>query len=275
MGKTKIEWCDESVNFITGCRHGCEYCYARGTAARNARMGSARYVAVEKATEDPFHPTYHDHIMLKEFERLLRAQRSRIVFIGSMSDPAQKGTWLFMDSDETSVYPPPRHATSDWVQYTIAHFCEKLPNHRFILLTKKPSNLRRSWPDNVWIGTSVANNRDASFRIPTLLTLLQTSVSDEDKPLSCGGLLISAEPLQGDIEPGWLDTQTVLPGWLVIGSQTRPALHPGQVSRVIDNARELVDWASSRGVPCFIKDNLARLSPGDNWPREFPAAFGR
>ena len=34
MDKTKIDWCDMSWNPITGCRHGCEYCYARRMAER-------------------------------------------------------------------------------------------------------------------------------------------------------------------------------------------------------------------------------------------------
>ena len=35
MGKiTKIDWCDSSWNPVTGCMHGCEYCYARNIAYR-------------------------------------------------------------------------------------------------------------------------------------------------------------------------------------------------------------------------------------------------
>ena len=32
--KTKIEWCSHTWNPITGCRHGCEYCYARRIVSR-------------------------------------------------------------------------------------------------------------------------------------------------------------------------------------------------------------------------------------------------
>ena len=32
--KTKIDWCDSSWNPVTGCLHGCEYCYAQGIAKR-------------------------------------------------------------------------------------------------------------------------------------------------------------------------------------------------------------------------------------------------
>ena len=35
MGKkTKIDWCDSTWNPVTGCLHGCEYCYARRIAER-------------------------------------------------------------------------------------------------------------------------------------------------------------------------------------------------------------------------------------------------
>lgn len=34
MDKTKIEWCDSTWNPVTGCKHGCEYCYARRIAER-------------------------------------------------------------------------------------------------------------------------------------------------------------------------------------------------------------------------------------------------
>ena len=35
MGKkTKIDWCESTWNPVTGCLHGCEYCYARKIAER-------------------------------------------------------------------------------------------------------------------------------------------------------------------------------------------------------------------------------------------------
>ena len=32
--KTTIDWCDSTWNPVTGCLHGCEYCYARRIAER-------------------------------------------------------------------------------------------------------------------------------------------------------------------------------------------------------------------------------------------------
>ncbi len=34
MKKTRIDWADSTWNPVTGCLHGCEYCYARGIAKR-------------------------------------------------------------------------------------------------------------------------------------------------------------------------------------------------------------------------------------------------
>ena len=32
--KTDIEWCSHTWNPVTGCRHGCEYCYAQRIVSR-------------------------------------------------------------------------------------------------------------------------------------------------------------------------------------------------------------------------------------------------
>jgi DNA repair photolyase len=34
MNKTKIEWCDATINPVVGCLHNCPYCYARRQARR-------------------------------------------------------------------------------------------------------------------------------------------------------------------------------------------------------------------------------------------------
>ena len=286
MGKTRIEWCDETDNFITGCRGDCSYCYARGAAGQNVRRRVPRYVVVKETTGDAFTPAFHQNVMGESHDRLARARRPRVVFLGSMSDPFSEGPWKFYDGTENSAGR--QECTDQWVQEMLAYFCRRLPLHRFILLTKKVSNVKvRKWPDNVWIGTSVADHSAARYRIPMLLTNLQMDVGNrnpktgvvEDRSLECGGTLISVEPLQGGpdpadfVDPAWFDGAMRKPGWLIIGSQTRPALAPDKVPHVVDNARQLVAWAAENGVPCFIKDNLVQLSPDDRWPREFPEAL--
>ena len=36
LHKTKIEWATHTFNPVTGCLHGCEYCYARRLVSRFA-----------------------------------------------------------------------------------------------------------------------------------------------------------------------------------------------------------------------------------------------
>ena len=36
--RTKIDWCDSTINPVRGCSRGCEYCYAR---KMNAKIGRA------------------------------------------------------------------------------------------------------------------------------------------------------------------------------------------------------------------------------------------
>lgn len=70
MNKTKIDWATMSWNPVTGCRHGCPYCYARRTATRfnagledPAPLTDGLHVLPEKIKATPypygFEPTLH------------------------------------------------------------------------------------------------------------------------------------------------------------------------------------------------------------------------
>ena len=69
MLKTKIEWCDSTWNPVTGCLHGCEYCYARKIADRfggNFTMSRCSehgflelYAKADNPYPDKFSPTFH------------------------------------------------------------------------------------------------------------------------------------------------------------------------------------------------------------------------
>lgn len=49
MKKTKIDWCDSTWNPVTGCLHGCAYCYARRIAERfRAKEFSGAYTVNEE-----------------------------------------------------------------------------------------------------------------------------------------------------------------------------------------------------------------------------------
>ena len=109
---------------MTGCLHGCPYCYAR-RIAENPRL----YKSFPKG----FKP--HER-----FERLSqpgKIKKGAAVFVGSMTD--MMGLWW---SDEQ-------------IQKVI-NICVENPQHTFLWLTKNPVRYQHfEWPDNCWLGASV------------------------------------------------------------------------------------------------------------------------
>ena len=133
--------------------------------------------------------------------------------------------------------------------------------HRFQILTKRPgrmaSMVRRVRPDplpNVWLGTSVGDQRWADIRIPKLL---QTPAAV--RFLSCEPLLapVDLSPwmsrLAGEKDPAL--------HWMIVGGESgaraRP-MHPVW-------ARSLRDQCLRAGVPFFFKQ----------WGGRTPKAGGR
>jgi protein gp37 len=92
-------------NPVTGCLHGCEYCYARKFSRRFGGHRVAR----------KFEPYFH-------FNRLDDPQtvkKPQTVFVCSMADLF--GRWV-LDS---------------WIE-RVFEACEKAPQHRYVFLTKNP-----------------------------------------------------------------------------------------------------------------------------------------
>jgi protein gp37 len=118
MNKTAIEWCDMTWNPVTGCKHGCEYCYA---ARMSNRFGLS------------FEPAIHRE-RLKE--PCLKKQPQNI-FVCSMADLF--GEWV----------------PDNWIQ-EVFKACEKAPWHRYLFLTKNPKRyeqyIDRYMPKNMLFG---------------------------------------------------------------------------------------------------------------------------
>lgn len=116
MGGSKIEWCTDVWNPITGCSpvsEGCKNCYA----GRFAQRLAGRYGYPEK---NPFQITFHDDRMNEP----LRWRKDRRIFLGSMTD-------LFHEDVTDEM--------RDTVFGMVAA-CAVLENknHTFMVLTKRP-----------------------------------------------------------------------------------------------------------------------------------------
>ncbi len=208
--KSSIEWTEMTWNPVTGCRklsQGCKHCYAERMAVRLKAMGAARYA-------DAFEPTLHDDLV--DLPR--RWRQPRVVFVNSMSD-------LFQEE-----VPLP------FIQRVFATMAA-CPQHTFQVLTKRADRLRAvcgelPWPDNVWMGVSVENQREIG-RVAEL-----AAVPAAVRFLSC-------EPLLGPLE------RLPLSGihWVIVGGESGPKARPMQPRWVESIHRQCAD----AGVPFFFK----------------------
>ncbi|NIX55327.1 MAG: DUF5131 family protein [candidate division Zixibacteria bacterium] len=283
---TKIEWCDETWNPVTGCHpisEGCQNCYARRMAETRLR-GRCGY-----PQDDPFCPgTVH----ADQWNKPIRWKKKRRIFVCSMGD-------LFHDSVSPDLI------------YAIIGIAAATQRHDFLLLTKRPyqmasifnylgrmESLRRTdilthginakkclyeskivterrWPlPNVWLGVSVENQAYADERVPILLSIPAAvrfvSVEPMLEPidaiqLRCRdcGYSQRDEDIHWDHHlcggDGWIN-------WVICGSENGPGARPMD----LDWARNLRDQCVDVGVPFFYKGNKRdRLLDGRTW-EQFP-----
>ncbi len=133
MNKTKIEWCDYTWNPVTGCKHGCTYCYAE---------------RISKRFTGNFDPTFHEN-RLPEPAKLKNPSR---IFVVSMGDLF--GEWV----------------PEEWIE-KVFDACEKAPQHTYLFLTKNASKYTEIINkgiirprDNYWFGTTVTSKNGDAHR---------------------------------------------------------------------------------------------------------------
>ena len=136
MNKTRIDWCGYSWNPVTGCLHGCPYCYAKKIAMR---------------FDGHFDPTFHE----ERLDGPMKVKKPSRIFLGSMTD--MFGDWV----------------KREWWE-KVAETIRKCPQHTFFVLTKTPQHISRFmdmlWPlNNLWLGVSV-ESQDFMWRISGLRT---------------------------------------------------------------------------------------------------------
>ena len=270
MKKTKIEWCDSSWNPVTGCRHGCEYCYARRIAERfGGYYGygcEEDFDRVEKQREyyltEPaynkgkrqerrkapypfgFEPTFHRY-MLDVPEKWTKP---RNIFVCSMADLF--GEWV----------------PDSWIKEVFAA-CERAPQHRYLFLTKNPERytdleVKDLLPHrkNMWYGISVTDAQQARRALATIENITTEA-----------GAFLSLEPLMPEAITPELEISIVdFTDWVIIGAET--GNRKGKVTPSKDLINKIKIDCAIYKKPLFMKDSLIPIVGEEGMRREFPWA---
>lgn len=283
--KTKIDWCDASWNPVTGCLHGCEYCYARKIAERfggasethnNECCHECQWITegtgeihdldepiydFDKVRNAPypfdFDPTFHRY----KLDEPQKWKKPRNIFVCSMADLF--GEWV----------------PDEWIEQVFAA-CDAAPWHRYIFLTKNPKRLCRMaiatkvflWNvdhqdsqvhpkteeyvevmrlpirENWWFGSTIDNRKAECFR--------------------CGNTwntFTSIEPLTEYLDMGIGSFGN--DRWTIIGAET--GNRKGKITPKREWVENIVEAAQITGVKVFMKESLRDLM-GADFRQEFP-----
>lgn len=271
MNKTKIETFDSTWNVVTGCLHGCEYCYARGIAKRfgGANDGEESYEGEALWTfkgeetggihkiDDPwkwysddgmtvrnapypyyFDPTFHRY-KLNEYEK----KSGRNIFVCSMADLF--GDWV----------------PDEWIEEVLG-VCKKAPQHNYLFLTKNPGKYaaldrqgKLPSDGNMWFGTSVTKPGDPF------------PYNGKEKH----NLFLSIEPLLADFGVGNAAALKDI-GWVIIGAET--GRRKDKVTPEKSWVDNIVSQCKENNIPVFMKESL-KILYGEALLREYPPGLIR
>ncbi len=263
MENSKIEWCTHSFNPWWGCQRvspGCEHCYAETLAHRyNFRVwGPAKTTERRMMSENYWKQPI-------KWDKLAQVSGRKRVFCASMAD-------VFED-----------HPQVVEARARLFDLIEQTPNLDWLLLTKRPENIKKMLPlpwqahprKNVWLGTSVEDQKRADERIAILL-----QVNAWVRFLSCEPLL-SAVSLPAMAQP-WKGNRAGGPGihWVIAGGESghgaRPMRREWAQCLQMDCERMGIafffkQWGAY--VPAWSNDdepfylaNGTTFDPGETWP---------
>ena len=274
--KTKIDWADATWNPVTGCLHGCEYCYARKIAERfrGCDAGST-YSVYCQATWKRVNPESDKKDALFVIEKKcppirIRFDAKKQIRITSRA-PYPWGFQPTLHRERMEIpigWKEPRtifvcsmaDLFGDWVpdEWIVEVFdaCKAAPQHRYLFLTKNGKRYlelakKGIMPDgdHFWYGCSVTRPDEPFF------------FSDKYKTFA------SIEPI---LEPfDWVPglNHIELPDWIITGAET--GNRKGRVKPEKDWITGIINGCAEHHIPLFMKESLRGIMGGD-FRQEFP-----
>lgn len=262
MNKSAIDWCDFTWNPITGCRHTCEYCYARRQAKRfsgdvRVNLGTSQ-ISTEKTEHGNLHvlpqpfksetgttilypagfePTLHEYRLPMPAQKKKPAN----IFVCSMADLF--GAWV----------------PDEWI-FRVFEAAEAAPWHNYLFLTKNPQRYcdlanagKLPKRDNFWYGTTVTKKTDRIF---------SGSIRHHT--------FISIEPLTEHLEAGLGSFSSA--EWIIVGAET--GNRKGKIAPKLEWIENIIETARITHAAVLLKDSeeLKAVWKGD-LIQEFPKSL--
>lgn len=257
--RTKIEWATHVWNPITGCNHGCRYCYAKRIIDRFAPKMTERPEPGSIIEESPgifcatkpvrlvdskgeytrsanfptgFKPTFYSYQLDYPTHKTAPCR----VFVVAMGD--MFGEWV----------------PDEWIE-KIFEACAKAPQHKWIFLTKNPARY-------LTLAGAGKLPKDSNFWFGSTITTPDTPYywSNQHKTF------VSIEPLLAPFDE--VDIEEVqLVDWIIVGNMTGAGSKKHQPKR--EWVEAIVNAARQAGKPVFMKNGLKELW-GEPLIQEYP-----
>lgn len=266
MKSSKIQWCDDTVNPISGC-DGCElWIPGRGGPCYAGNLHETRLSKSLPALYDPIFTNVRE--IPGRMAKIVRCQDltgrdrpdkpwlnglRRKIFLGDLGDVFSAGiAFDFLKTEIIDITNNPYGS-----------------RHDLLMLTKQPNRavvfgnwLKEPWPENVWCGTSITNKNNLK-RIEQLRNVPATH------------RFLSLEPLVDYPEL----TSEILEGidWIIIGGESDQGKHKGRCFH-LDWVYKIIELGKKLEIAIFVKQfgshpvgmNLVNNHGGDwnEWPEK-------
>lgn len=251
--KTKIDWADATWNPVTGCLHGCEYCYARRIARRFGDIScddGQLHVQAKNVNsyEDAVHsgpypfgfsPTFHRNILSVP----KHWKKPRTIFVCSMADLF--GDWV----------------PDEWIR-AVFEACEAAPQHRYLFLTKNAKRYRK-------LQELLPLNRRSPHGAELWFGASYTGEPNDLRPRIYGWMnqFTSVEPLLKEPSNADCYALALCNDWVIVGAET--GTRKNKIVPKKSWIEKIATECAKYGTPIFMKESLRDLM-GDDFIQEFP-----